>query len=90
MNSTHWALQSSSPPPPLSDDSIFISVLIGNKADLEDQRRVDQEDARALADSLGLRYFETSAATGANVEEAIDSLLDLVSIAYFLPFDSQS
>eukprot|EP00112_Aurelia_sp_Birch-Aquarium-sp1_P018677 Seg4489.1 transcript_id=Seg4489.1/GoldUCD/mRNA.D3Y31 product="Ras-related protein Rab-27A" protein_id=Seg4489.1/GoldUCD/D3Y31 len=53
-------------------------VLIGNKADLEDQRRVDQEDARALADSLGLRYFETSAATGANVEEAIDSLLDLV------------
>ncbi|XP_065063877.1 ras-related protein Rab-27A-like isoform X2 [Rhopilema esculentum] len=53
-------------------------VLIGNKADLVDQRRVDEEDARALADSLGLKYFETSAATGTNVEFAIDSLLDLV------------
>lgn len=54
----------------------FSLVLIGNKADLE--RRVDEEDARALADSLGLKYFETSAATGSNVEEAIDALLDLV------------
>ena len=54
-------------------------VLIGNKADLEQERRVDEEDARALAESLGLRYFETSAATGSNVEVAIDSLLDLVS-----------
>ena len=61
----------------------LFSVLIGNKADLVDQRRVDEEDARALADSLGLKYFETSAATGTNVEFAIDSLLDLVC-SYFI------
>ena len=58
---------------------LFFLVLIGNKADLEHERRVDEEDAKALADSLGLKYFETSAATGANVEDAIDALLDLVS-----------
>ncbi len=63
----------------VEDDFILFLVLIGNKADLVDKRCVDVEDAKALADSLGLKYFETSAATGENVEKAIDALLDLVS-----------
>lgn len=39
----------------------FPVVLIGNKADLEDQKQVDENEARTLAENLGLKYFETSA-----------------------------
>ncbi|KFW09371.1 Ras-related protein Rab-27B, partial [Eurypyga helias] len=53
-------------------------VLIGNKADLSDQREVNERQAKELADKYGIPYFETSAATGQNVEKAVDTLLDLI------------
>ncbi|EDO49958.1 predicted protein [Nematostella vectensis] len=55
-------------------------VLLGNKADLEDDRVVDEAEARALADNLGLKYFETSAATGQNVTKSVEALLDQVMV----------
>ena len=53
-------------------------VLIGNKADLEDQKQVDENEARTLAESLGLKYFETSALSGHNVSASVEALLDQV------------
>ncbi|KAG9488362.1 ras-related protein Rab-27B [Eleutherodactylus coqui] len=53
-------------------------VLIGNKADLSDQREVNERQAKELADKYGIPYFETSAATGQNVEKSVDTLLDLI------------
>ncbi|KAK3524098.1 hypothetical protein QTP70_017994 [Hemibagrus guttatus] len=53
-------------------------VLIGNKADLADQREVQEKQAKELADKYGIPYFETSAATGAAVDKAVVTLLDLV------------
>lgn len=53
-------------------------VLIGNKADLPDQREVNERQARDLAEKYGIPYFETSAATGQNVEKAVETLLDLI------------
>ncbi|XP_008591825.1 PREDICTED: ras-related protein Rab-27B [Galeopterus variegatus] len=53
-------------------------VLIGNKADLLDQREVNERQARDLADKYSIPYFETSAATGQNVEKAVETLLDLI------------
>jgi small GTP-binding protein len=44
-------------------------VLIGNKMDLEDQRRVSREDALDLSKRLDCEHFETSAKDGTNVEE---------------------
>ena len=35
-------------------------VLLGNKADLEEQRMVTSAEGKALADSLGVPFFETS------------------------------
>ena len=35
-------------------------VIVGNKADLTDQRVVKYEEAEGLANSLGVKYFETS------------------------------
>uniref|UniRef100_A0A673MM20 small monomeric GTPase n=1 Tax=Sinocyclocheilus rhinocerous TaxID=307959 RepID=A0A673MM20_9TELE len=53
-------------------------VLVGNKADLNDQREVQEKQAKDLADKYGIPYFETSAATGAEVDKAVVTLLDLV------------
>jgi len=53
-------------------------VLCGNKVDLEGLRSVSSERGRTMAEELGLPYFETSAATGQGVEEAVEALLDLV------------
>lgn len=53
-------------------------VLIGNKADLLDQREVNERQARELAEKYGIPYFETSAATGQNVEKSVETLLDLI------------
>jgi small GTP-binding protein len=44
-------------------------VLIGNKLDLVDERRVSLEDALDLAKRLDAEHFEGSAKTGVNVEE---------------------
>ncbi|KAG7269841.1 hypothetical protein CRUP_032364 [Coryphaenoides rupestris] len=53
-------------------------VLVGNKADLADQREVQEKQAKELADKYGIPYFETSAATGVEVDKAVITLLDLV------------
>ncbi|XP_072430216.1 ras-related protein Rab-27B [Chiloscyllium punctatum] len=53
-------------------------VLIGNKVDLSDQREVQEYQAKELAEKYGIPYFETSAATGAGIDQAIIALLDLI------------
>ena len=54
-------------------------ILIGNKVDLESDREVSKEEGEKLAESLQCKYYETSAQTGLNVNEAID---EIASIAY--------
>ncbi|XP_043497250.1 ras-related protein Rab-27A isoform X1 [Polistes fuscatus] len=53
-------------------------ILCGNKCDLEDKRVISEYKARDLAEKHGLVYLETSAATGQNVERAVEILLDRV------------
>ncbi|MHA1340412.1 MAG: GTP-binding protein [Promethearchaeota archaeon] len=45
-------------------------ILIGNKIDLEDERKISKEQGEALANELGITYFETSALNKDIVEEA--------------------
>ena len=49
-------------------------ILIGNKLDLEEERVVRREEAQALADSNGFNYFEGSAKSGFNINEALDEI----------------
>ena len=49
-------------------------MLIGNKIDLVDARQVSEEEGKALADKLGIVYFETSALNKDLVEEAFRTL----------------
>lgn len=53
-------------------------VLCGNKCDLSDQRMISENQARELAEKYGIPYFETSAANGDNVSQAVEVLLDLI------------
>lgn len=45
-------------------------MLIGNKSDLEHRRQVTKEEGEQFAKEHGLIFFETSAKTANNVEEA--------------------
>ncbi|KAG4192083.1 hypothetical protein ERO13_A07G135700v2 [Gossypium hirsutum] len=58
-----------------ADNSIVI-MLVGNKADLMDQRAVPTEDAVEFAKEQGLYFAETSALSGDNVDKAFFKLLE--------------
>ncbi|KAJ1666754.1 ras GTPase [Coemansia sp. RSA 1646] len=45
-------------------------LLVGNKSDLEDKRKVDVTEAKDFADSLNISFLETSAKDSTNVEKA--------------------
>lgn len=47
-------------------------LLVGNKSDLEERRKVSAEEATAKAGEWGVQYVETSAKTRANVDKVKD------------------
>lgn len=49
-------------------------LLLGNKCDIENKRKVPTERAEKLAKEYGIRFFETSAKSSVNVEEAFNAL----------------
>ena len=49
-------------------------MILGHKADMEKERVVPTKKAQAFADFHGLKFMETSAVTGQNVEEAFASI----------------
>ncbi|XP_031822476.1 ras-related protein Rab-13 isoform X2 [Sarcophilus harrisii] len=49
-------------------------LLLGNKCDMEVKRKVQREQAEKLAREHGIRFFETSAKSSLNVDEAFSSL----------------
>lgn len=48
--------------------------MVGNKLDLEDRRLVTTAEAKALAQSYGLAYFETSAKDSLGVGDVFQTL----------------
>ncbi|KAJ5073849.1 ras-related protein rab-5c [Anaeramoeba ignava] len=56
-----------------------ILVLVGNKVDMESDRKVDYSEAENYAIELNLAYFETSAKSGYNVKEVF------IEVAKMLP-----
>lgn len=47
-----------------------LKLLVGNKADLTEDKKVDPAQAQAYADNLGISFLETSAKNSTNVEAA--------------------
>ena len=56
-------------------------VLVGNKQDLENERKVSHADAKSLADSWEVEYIETSAKTNFNCKEAFEKLAQKIVIS---------
>ena len=50
-------------------------VLIGNKTDLEDQRKITTEQGKEKAEFYNLTFMETSALNGNNIQEAFNELI---------------
>ena len=44
-------------------------ILVGNKCDLVDSRKISKEKGKQLADSYGIPYIETSAKNNENIEK---------------------
>jgi len=49
-------------------------LLVGNKSDLQSKKVVPFEEAKDLADSLGINFMETSAKNANNVEQAFQQM----------------
>lgn len=56
--------------------TVFL-VLVGNKSDLEDKRKVMYNEAVDFANKNGMLFFETSAKNGTNVEKVISDFIIL-------------
>lgn len=61
-----------------TSDNVEI-IIIGNKNDLETERKVNFNEGQQFADSYNLNFYETSAKTGENVEKAFEKLVSTIS-----------
>ena len=53
-----------------------LKFLVGNKCDLEDQRKISKEEAKNFADEHNLPYIETSAKDGVNISELFENSIN--------------
>lgn len=56
-------------------ESSIPKMLLGNKHDLESERKIGTESGRALAVSENMAFFETSAFSGENINPAFESFV---------------
>ena len=59
-------------------DETAVLVFIGNKADLETERKISEADLTSLAQAYAAPFLLTSALTGRNVENAFHSLANAI------------
>mgnify|MGYP002620924735 CR=1 FL=1 len=52
-----------------------VKILVGNKTDLNNQRKVEYDIGLAIADSLGMKYYETSSKTSYESVQAVFNAL---------------
>lgn len=49
-------------------------MILGNKCDMEDKRRISTEQGKQLAEEYGVKFMETSAMNRTNVEQAFTEI----------------
>jgi len=57
------------------DDAVPPVILVGNKCDLEGERKVSTEEGKARAAEWGWKFFETSAKSKTNVIQLFETLV---------------
>ena len=53
-------------------------IIVGNKSDLDEQRKMDKEDAMNFAKEQNIEYIECSSKTGENVLKAVSLLCEKI------------
>ncbi|KAJ9562989.1 hypothetical protein OSB04_008149 [Centaurea solstitialis] len=56
-------------------DMNVVSILVGNKSDLKDDREVSTDEGKSLAETEGLFFMETSALDSSNVTAAFETVV---------------
>ena len=54
-------------------------ILLGNKTDLKDKRKVSQDDGKTLAEENGYMFMESSCKDNYNVSDAFTALIEMTS-----------
>lgn len=62
----------------VKDRDDFPMLMVGNKSDLDAQRRVSLEEAQQMCRNLGTPYIECSAKQRVNVDQAFHELVRIV------------
>ena len=52
-----------------------VRILVGNKKDLQHERKVKYEEAKMYAESMGMIYMQSSAKEKINIEESFGQLV---------------
>lgn len=53
-------------------------MIVGNKSDLQNDRKVKQEQARQLVDQKNTKFIETSALADSNCNKCVEDCIKLV------------
>ena len=61
-------------------------LLLGNKSDKAQQRRVQESDGQSYASQHGMFFFETSAKDGSNIKAAMEKIATTASDKPTVPF----
>jgi small GTP-binding protein len=61
-----------------SCDKQHEKIMVGNKSDLSEDRKVSAEQIAAMCEQHNIKYIEASSKTGSNVEEAFLTLTEFV------------
>ena len=56
----------------------FPIILVGNKCDLEDERKVQKEEGENIAKKYNFKFYETSNKDGTNIEESSRGLINII------------
>ncbi len=56
----------------------FPIILLGNKCDLDEKRKVTKEEGKKLANDNGFLFLETSCKEGTNIEESVEILISKI------------
>ena len=60
------------------EDHKVTKILVGNKIDNNENRKVDDDIIQKFAEKKGMKYFETSAKDGINIDQVFRKLAELI------------
>ena len=56
----------------------FPLILLGNKIDKQEERKIKKEEGKEFADNNGIEFFETSNQEGINIQEAAMAIINKI------------